>query len=96
MEINIFLLPCLFIFSFQSTLDFNIIRDLSFNIPYKENVSTYFDNKLPESTRYYIRFPPKFNKNFKFYLSLAKFTPLFPVYIAEFPHYPNKSELNQT
>jgi len=96
MEINIFLLPCLFIFSFQSTLDFNIIRDLSFNIPYKENVSTYFDNKLPESTGYYIRFPPNFNKNFKFYLSLAKFTPLFPVYIAEFPHYPNKSELNQT
>ena len=95
MEIYIYLF-ILFILSFKSTLNNNIINDLSFNIQSKEDFSTYYENKLPESTGYYIRFPPNFNKNFTFYLSLAKFTPDFPVYIAEFPHFPSKSELNQT
>jgi hypothetical protein len=95
MEIYIYLF-ILFILSFKSTLNNNIINDLSFIIQSKEDFSTYYENKLPESTGYYIRFPPNFNKNFTFYLSLAKFTPDFPVYIAEFPHFPSKSELNQT
>ena len=73
MEIYIYLF-ILFILSFKSTLNNNIINYLSFNIQSKED----------------------FNKNFTFYLSLAKFTPDFPVYIAEFPHFPSKSELNQT
>ena len=88
MALYISLIKYLFILSSLPTIK-PIIKDLSFNVEYKEQ-------QLPELTQYYIRFPLNFIKKFKFYINYPKTTNPFPVYFAEFPQYPTDSEINQT
>ena len=95
MAIYFLLFIYLFILSSQSTID-HIINDLQFNTEYEEDFHTYFDEKLPESMKYYVRFPQNFIKKFKFYIYLPKLTPKFQVYMKEFPNYPKDTTLNQT
>ena len=71
-----------------------IIRDLDYNNYYTENM-TKFENKIiPEGSQFFIRFPSYSEKEMKFNLIIPQNITIFPIYISEFPEYPNDTTIS--
>ena len=68
-------------------------------LPFKKEIIENFylyNNTLPASTPYYIRFPPSKNENFEFFIITPNDTKNLSIYMAEFNEYPEDDVLNET
>ena len=83
-----FLLINFFFLSFQ----YDIIRDLPYNIYHIEDMSKFESKFIQEGTKYYIRLPQS-KSHMTLYLTIPKKNELFPLYISEFSHVPNDNEI---
>jgi len=83
---------CLFLYSAQ----FDIIRDLHFNINHEENMNAYENKYIPEGNKFFIRFPLNLNDKIKFILKIPKNINLFPIYSEDFLEFPTDKEIVNT
>ena len=86
------LFVCFFLYSAQ----FDIIRDLPYNVNHEENMDVYVNKYIPKGTKFFIRFPLDLNCNITFILKICKNINLFPIYSEDFLEFPNDKEIVNT
>ena len=86
------LFVCFFLYSAQ----FDIIKDLPYNVNHEENMDVYVNKSITEGTKFFIRFPLDLNCNITFILKICKNIILFPIYSEDFLEFPNDKEIVNT
>ena len=86
------LFVCFFLYSAQ----FDIIRDLPYNVNHEENMDVYVNKYIPKGTKFFIRFPLDLNCNITFILKICKNINFFPIYSEDFLEFPNDKEIVNT
>ena len=79
----------LFINIFSFSLSEKLIRNVTYNIPYTENLDRYGNGYLPPGTDYYIRFPTIFQNELIFYISIPRNIKLFEIHLLKYSDYPD-------
>ena len=86
---KMFIYILLFINLFSFSLSTDLIKNLTYNKEYTENLNSYENGFLPSGTNYYIRFPSIFKNELIFYISIPKNIELFKVHLLKYSDYPD-------
>ena len=90
---KMFIYILLFINLFSFSLSIDLIKNLTYNIEYTENLDDYKNGFLPSGTNYYIRFPSIFKNELIFYISIPKNIELFEVHLLKYSDYPDNNTI---
>ena len=83
----------LFISIILLSSQYNIIRDLPYNIYHIEDMNQYENKYIPEGNKFYIRLSPNSHGDIKFHLSIPNNISIFPIYSSDFSKYPSDKEI---
>ena len=90
---KMFIYILLFINLFSFSLSTDLIKNLTYNKEYTENLDSYENGFLPSGTNYYIRFPSIFKNELIFYISIPKNIELFKVHLLKYSDYPDDNTI---